>query len=98
MDKTEQIMELIKSTVLLYPDQATGVEKAINNSLNDGFFKITSVSRADLEQEGFDVSKVDDDTMIQLASKLANDYCEQLFWSSLVILAEDYFKIPRTKQ
>lgn len=57
-------------------------------------FVISVLSRADLEALGFDVSNVDDDTMQRLADKLGDDYCEQLFWSSLKILAE-YFEIPK---
>lgn len=51
-------------------------------------FEITSVAREDLEQLGFNTTKVNEATMRKLASKLADDYCEQLFWSSLRILAE----------
>jgi predicted house-cleaning noncanonical NTP pyrophosphatase (MazG superfamily) len=57
-------------------------------------FPITSVCREDLEHIGFDVSKVDDATMKELAEKLADDYCEQLFWGSLEILA-DHLEIPK---
>ena len=57
-------------------------------------FVISVLSRADLEALGFDVSSVDDDTMQRLADKLGDDYCEQLFWSSLKILAE-YFEMPK---
>lgn len=42
-------------------------------------FIITQVSREDLEAIGYDTSKVSDDTMERLASKLGDDYCEQLF-------------------
>ena len=59
-------------------------------------FVISVLSRADLEALGFDVSNVDDYTMQRLADKLGDDYCEQLFWSSLKILAE-YFEIPKTE-
>ncbi len=58
-------------------------------------FPITSVCRADLESIGFDTSGVDDATMKELAEKLADDYCEQLFWSSLKILA-DCLNIPKS--
>lgn len=51
--------------------------------------KITSVSTQDLKSQGFDTSNVDQSMMDRLASKLANDYCEQLFWTSLEIIAED---------
>lgn len=58
------------------------------------YFEITSVSREDLEEAGFDTSDVDDATMELLASKMANDYCEQLFWVQLPIIAE-YLEIPK---
>ena len=54
----------------------------------DKFFKITSVHRDDLENIGFDTSNVDDSTMQHLASKMADDYCEQLFWIHPTIFAE----------
>jgi hypothetical protein len=57
-------------------------------------FPITSVCRADLESIGFDASNVDEGTMKTLAGQLADDYCDQLFWSSLEILAEHH-KIPK---
>jgi hypothetical protein len=52
-------------------------------------FRITSVCRADPESIGFETSGVDDSAMNKLAEKLADDYCDQLFWSSLDILAEN---------
>lgn len=58
------------------------------------FFEITSVSREDLESRGFDTSNVSDETMQELASKMADDYCEQLFWDSMVIIAKEYLNIP----
>lgn len=51
-------------------------------------FKITSVHRDDLEQAGFDTSQIDDATMQHLASEMADDYYEQLFWDQLPIIAE----------
>ena len=60
-------------------------------------FIITEVSREDLEGIGFDTSNISDDTMERLASKLGDDYCEQLFWGSLKVLAEEYFNIPKKK-
>lgn len=53
------------------------------------YFPITSVCRADLESAGFDTKNVDDGTMLELASKMANAYCEDGFWIDLDILAED---------
>ena len=60
------------------------------------FFEITSVSREDLESAGFDASNVDDIVMSTLADKMADDYLEQLFWSSLRIIAEN-LNIPKKK-
>jgi hypothetical protein len=60
----------------------------------DGSFEISSIHRDDLESIGYDTSGVDDSTMKELASDLADDYCEQLFWSSLPIFA-DQLKIPK---
>ena len=57
-------------------------------------FVISEVSREDLEEIGFDTSEVPDETMEHLAKKLGDDYCEQLFWSSLKIIAE-YLEIPK---
>ncbi len=53
-----------------------------------GFFPITSVHRADLEGLGYNVSKVDDGTMTRLASKMADVYCENVFWIDLPIIAD----------
>ena len=58
-------------------------------------FHITSVSRKDIIQV-FDgdieikniVKGMKNDEMERLASKLADDYCEQLFWSSLKTIFE----------
>ena len=57
---------------------------------NDGFFKITSVHRDDIESLGFDVSKVADWEMETLASKMADAYCNETFWVDLEILAGEY--------
>ena len=59
-------------------------------------FVISEVSREDLEEIGFDTSEVSDETMEYLAKKLGDDYCEQLFWTSLEIIAE-YLDIPKKK-
>ena len=60
-------------------------------------FPITSVCRADLEEAGFDTTKVNDGTMSELASKMADAYCDMGFWEDLDILAE-HLKIPKRKQ
>lgn len=62
--------------------------------LKEGFFSITSVSRADLETLGFDVSNVTDDMMERIASKLADSYIPNGFWESLEYCGE-MMEIPR---
>lgn len=61
------------------------------------WFKITSVHRDDLIAAGFDGDAVDDDTMERLASKMSDDYVEQLFWIHLDIIAE-YLGIPKLEK
>lgn len=58
------------------------------------WFKITSVHRDDLIHAGFDGDDVDDATMERLASKMCDDYVEQLFWEHIGIIAE-YLGIPK---
>jgi hypothetical protein len=55
---------------------------------DEEYFPVTSLHRADLKFAGFNTDNVDDSTMKRLAEKMADDYCEQLFWSSLTIIAE----------
>jgi len=62
----------------------------------DEFFKIVSVHRNDLERIGYDTTNVDDTTMGQLASKMADAYCEMCFWIDLEITAEAV-GIPKKK-
>lgn len=58
-------------------------------------FCISRLSREDLESIGFDTSDVDDKTMQALAEDLGEDYCNQLFWTSLEIIAEESYHIPK---
>ena len=61
-------------------------------------FEITSVCKEDIlsltDNDGnqifkkSDVMKLTESDMKRLASKLADDYCEQLYWTSLEILAK----------
>ena len=55
-------------------------------------FKITSVTREDLEMRGFDTTNITDAQMERLAQKMCDDYLEQMFWISLDIIAEDIKK------
>ena len=60
-------------------------------------FKITSVTREDLEMRGFDTTNITDEQMERLARKMCDDYLEQMFWISLDIIAEDLIGIPKKK-
>ncbi len=61
----------------------------------DGFFPITSIHRADLEDRGFDTSKVTDRQMKRLAEKMGELYVESGgFWDHMEEIAEA-MKIPR---
>jgi hypothetical protein len=64
---------------------------------DEGYFQISCVHRDDLESIGYDTGRVDDSTMKTLASKLGDDYCDQLFWNSLPIIA-DHLGIPEKKK
>lgn len=59
---------------------------------DDGFFEITSLHRLDLVEAGVvseaEASKITDYQMEIIADKMADDYCEQLYWSSLKDIAE----------
>lgn len=73
----------------------TKQEQELLNRLNEGYFPITSIHRNDLAAKGFDVRDITDGDMKRLAGRMASDYCNQLFWSSLEILAEDGMQFPR---
>lgn len=53
------------------------------------FFPVTSISRDDLASLGYKTEDITDEQMEQLARKMANDYLEQLYWTSMDIIAED---------
>ena len=65
-------------------------------SEQDGFFPITSVHRDDIAVAmgltGAQVSRITDDMMREIARKMAEDYCEQLFWEHLRIIVQHVAK------
>lgn len=69
-------------------ENPTEQERHIQMLLAEGFFPITSICRDDLKARGFDADKTTDEQMQELARRMANDYCEQLFWDSMEIIAE----------
>lgn len=82
-------------------ENPTAEEKLMKEELEGrlSFFKITSVHRDDLFEAGYNGALADDSQMDTIAGKLSNDYCEQLFWVALPIIAE-YAGVPelRTKE
>ena len=52
------------------------------------FFQVTSISRADLDALGYNTEDITDKQMERLARKMAEDYLNQLYWTSMDILAE----------
>ena len=64
---------------------------------NRDYYPISSLHIDDLIFQGFDVGKVTESDIKRLADKLSDDYCEQLFWGSLNIIA-DGMGIPRKNE
>lgn len=60
-------------------------------------FPISHVSRADLEQKGFDTTDVTDDDMEQIASIMDDYYLDDGFWTDLVMACEEC-GIPQRKE
>ena len=75
----------------------TPQEQTLLQRLKADSFPVTTVSRTDLQACGFDTRFITDSQMCDLAKKMANDYCEQLFWSSMEIIADglDFPRHPR---
>ena len=69
-------------------------EKRLKPYTMSKHFNFTSIHRDDLELAGFDASQVDDAAMEHLASKMADDYFELLFWDHLPNIVE-IMGIPR---
>lgn len=59
------------------------------------YFPITSVSRDDLAGRGFDVSKIDDWMMEEIADKMSNAYLDSGYWIDLDMITED--RVPKYK-
>lgn len=77
-------------------ENPTEQERHLKERLSEGYFPITSVHRDDLKGAGFDVEGISDDDMKELADKMANDYCEQLFWEIMETIA-DILGFPKAK-
>lgn len=73
-------------------------QQYLKDRLNTDFFPITSVSRDDLIGYGYDVSKIDDDSMYELARKMASDYITQMFHLSMDIIAGEILDFPKSNK
>ena len=82
----------LTETEKLIDEAQTLIEETLASA--NGFFPVTHICREDLAEK-FDTSDISDDVMEDLASKMSDDYLTQLYWESMEIIAEDYFKIPR---
>lgn len=93
------IQELFDDIKTYFNDKEnpTEEERQLQQRLSEGYFPITSVHRDDLQDIGFDVDKISDDDMKKLAGKMADDYCGQLFWSSMEIIADEILGFPKVK-
>lgn len=97
-DLKEAIMRVLGIAIIRDPITITLEElKKIVNIIPSvtGDFPITSVCRDDLEPYGFDIEKISDDDMRELADRMEDDYCEQLFRDSMNIIAEDVLHFPK---
>ena len=56
---------------------------------------ITGVSLDDLDGAGYDTNKVDDGTLTELASRMADAYCDSSFWIDLDVIAGECLGIPK---
>lgn len=54
-------------------------------------YNITSVCRADLQQilTSEEIARLDDGDMEYIARKMADAFCDTVFWEALEVLAED---------
>lgn len=58
-------------------------------------FPITTVSRADLRHKGFDTDRISNSQMEELASRMSDDYQEQLFWQHMEQIADEIMHLPK---
>jgi len=98
----ELTKELLQDVIQFLENNHTGTREhtdilarvSSHYHLEKDYYEITSVHRDDLVN--FDTTDVDDSTMITLAYKLSDDYCEQLYWQSLNIIADE-LGIPKLR-
>jgi predicted RNA-binding Zn-ribbon protein involved in translation (DUF1610 family) len=60
------------------------------------FFIVSRVSRADVNNQGFDTSEIDNSTMDELARKMGDAHTDNSYWQDLDIIAQQ-LDIPTAK-
>lgn len=78
-------------------ENPTEEERRLQKRLSGGYFPISFVHREDLEVKGYDIQKIDDEQMMELAARMSKDYKEQLYWTSLDIIAGEILEFPKSK-
>ena len=63
----------------------------------EGFFPISFLHRDDIKHRGYDVSNIDNETMIHLADQMDDSYLEYGFWEDLDHACER-LEIPKLKE
>ena len=98
----EIILEALQNYRKWFDDEPTKqqeIDLAINSLNQDTeFYPITSVCKDDIFHAFGDdaqaqeaIKKMDEGDMVTLASKMADDYCDQLYWDSLKVIFETRF-------
>ena len=84
-DLEDSIIEILKQNFRNNASKAS-------DQAEEGFFPITSVHRDDIKEAlrltDEQAARITDHMMREIAHKMADDYCEQLFWEHLPIIAE----------
>lgn len=62
----------------------------------EGFFPISFLHRDDIKHRGYDVSNIDNETMVHLADQMDDSYLECGFWEDLDHACER-LEIPKIK-
>jgi hypothetical protein len=89
-------LAIIRNKVELSVDEIRQIIEIMPTITGD--FPITSVCREDLESKGYNTKKVSNSDMESLANRMADDYCDQLFWESMDIIAGEALNFPKKKE
>ena len=89
-------LAIIRNKVELSVDEIRQIIEIMPTITGD--FPITSVCREDLESKGYNTKKISNSDMERLASKMEDDYCDQLFWESMNVIAGEALNFPKKKE